>query len=107
MVGAAKDGRRGGELLKRRWIHVLAGVGIGIVVVVGGLVITLRLTSPPPLGDTSAAEARALPKSWLEAQGPDYSTSQTKQAQTDSAVAADLAPASESPIPRIQAWSRR
>jgi len=57
--------RRARQRGKRKWIRVLLFIAGGLVVVVVGLLIVLRLTAPPPIGDSSGESARDLPESWL------------------------------------------
>jgi len=77
---------------KRRWIRVLAIVAAVALAVVAGLLITLRLTSPPPLGDGSSADPREIPESWLESEATPPQAAATSS-QTPSDVATDTIPA--------------
>jgi len=49
----------------RRWPKVLLAILGALALAAGGLVVALRLTSPPPLDD--AWSARPLPEAWAEA----------------------------------------
>jgi hypothetical protein len=80
---------------KRRWIRILAIVAVVLATVVGGLLVTLRLTSPPPLGDESSADPRAIPESWLEAEASPPARIASTSPQTQSLVATDQPPPSE------------
>jgi len=91
---------------KRRWPKVVGFVVLGLAVLFGGLLLVLRLTSPPPLNTVSDVEPAELPAAWLAPSTTDDALGSASATQTASLAAAgeepELATPEEAPEPDIR-----
>jgi len=81
---------------KRRWPLVVGITVAVLILLLGGLVLILRITSPPPLAPAADTEPAEIPASWLavsedpvEVQTPSTAPEQSSSAAEGSAPAAE------------------